>query len=658
MASSYWSKVTRGRVSRRRALLGAGGLAASAAFLAACGGDDDSGGATGTTGGTSPTATKAATGATGATGTTGATGGTTGATGATGGASTSGLITPTTYTAPAQAKRGGTLKAWVPSDPRSLDPVNPQADLDMFVGLIYQTLLSETPGKLESSSYILQGSLAEKWETASDGLTITFNLRKGTKFHNIAPLNGREMDTDDVLYSFDRHKELNPLKALVWNEISGGGFIDTVSAPDPSTIVAKLSQPLAYAVNWFAGFSQPSGQMLIYPKETADQNVFDIRQQMIGTGPFYLKAHTPSVSITLARNEDYWDKDSALIDEIDQPILPEYATRQAQFKAGEIYSSDTWDRAGFLHPEDLLAVKGDQPELLIYQAPMGVSASAITFGQLPQGQSPFADQRVRQAISMAFDRDLDIAVNFNTDEFEKNGIPVRSAWNSHLAARDQFVAGGWFLDPLDAATFGDNAKYFQYNVDEAKKLLAAAGFPNGFDVKFGYPNASNFTQASVVQPYFGYLQDIGLNVIDNGYTDYTGGYIPMDRDASGQFEGLGYHSITGGVVSIISPTSALAAEHLPSSGVTFHGYNDGKGDPDIIDLLTKAKVEADVEARKKLILDTQRILGGQMWNMLQPGGATGYQMAWPAVQNFAVFQGAHEWNRYQIWLDKTKKPLA
>ena len=657
MNSSYWTRLVRARVSRRRALIGAGGMAASAAFLAACGGDDDSGGTTGATGGASPTATTV-TGATGTTGATGATGATGGATGATGSGATSSLITPTTYSAPAQAKRGGTLKAWVPSDPRSLDPINPQADLDMFVGLVYQSLLSETPGKMEAPAYVLQGTLAESWETAKDGMQITFKLRKGAKFHNIAPLNGREMDTDDVLYSLDRHKQLNPLNALIWNEISGGGFIDSVSAPDSSTVVAKLSEPLAYALNWFAQFSQPSGNILIYPKETEDQNVFDIRSQMIGTGPFYLKEHVPSVRFTMARNTEYWDKDWALIDEIDQPILPEYATRQAQFKAGEIYSSDTWDRTGFLRPEDVLAVKKDQADLLIYEAPMAVGAGAITFGQLPQGQSPFTDERVRQAISMAFDRDLDIAVNYNTDEFEKNGIPVRTAWNSHLAARDEFKASGFFLDPLDAATFGDNAKYFQHNPDEAKKLLDAAGFPNGFDVKLGYPNASNFSRAALVQPWVGYLQDIGLNVIDNGYTDYTGGYIPNDRDASGQFEGLGYHSITGGVVSIISPTSALAAEHLPSSGVTFHGYNDGKGDPDVIDLLTKAKVEPDAEARKKLILDVQRILGGKMYNMLEPGGATGYQMAWPAVQNFAVFQGAHEWNRYQMWLDKTKKPLA
>src|SRR5690606_6275303 len=182
---------------------------------------------------------------------------------------------------------------------------------------------------------------------------------------------------------------------------------------------------------------------------------------------FYMSEHTPSVRFVMSRNPEYWDPDFALLDSIEQPILPEYATRQAQFKAGEILASNTWAAISMLRAEDVLVVKQDQPEINIYEAPMSTSSAAITFGLLPAGQSPFLDERVRQAFSMAFDRDLDIAVRNNVEEFEAAGLPVRTTWNSHLAGRDQVRAGGFFLDPKESE-FGENAQFFQYNPEDAK----------------------------------------------------------------------------------------------------------------------------------------------------------------------------------------------
>jgi hypothetical protein len=118
-----------------------------------------------------------------------------------------------------------------------------------------------------------------------------------------------------------------------------------------------------------------------------------------------------------------------------------------------------------------------------------------------------------------------------------------------------------------------------------------------------------------------------------------------------------------GIPSVVSPTSALVAEHWPASGVTFHGYDvngkgDKSGDPGLISILSKARVERDVEARKKLVLDAQRYLGKAMHSLVLPGGATGFQLAWPAVQNFYVWHGVQPWEKYQIWLDETKAPFV
>jgi peptide/nickel transport system substrate-binding protein len=288
----------------------------------------------------------------------------------------------------------------------------------------------------------------------------------------------------------------------------------------------------------------------------------------------------------------------------------------------------------------------------------------MTFGVL--GENVFKDERVRQAFSMAFDRDLDVEVRFNVQEFEDNGIPVRTRWNSHLSNYDAWVKAGWWLDPkaIENEGLGENAKYFQYNPTEAKALIAAAGYPDGFDIKFNYPNAQQFDRGNIVEPYFFYLQEIGLNVIDGGQTDYTQDYIPNNRDAQGQFEGLAYHSVTGSIPVVVSPTSALVAQHLPSSGVTFHGYSlDGgtgkTGDPTLVEILQKAKVERDTDARIALVHEAQRHLAKAQWSLTEPGGATSFFLAWPAVQNYRVWQSTDQtWEKYKVWLDTTKAPFA
>jgi len=634
MESSYWNRTLKRRVSRRRALAYGGATAAAAAFLAACGGDDDDDGGTG--GGTSGG---------------GATGGSTPSSG--GGGGTSGLLTEPEYIEPANATRGGQLVDFTTAEPRSLDPVNPLADLNNTIAETMQTLITEQPGKLETSKYELTGAVAESWEITED--QITFHLRPGMKWHNIDPVNGREVDSEDVLASFAHHNELGALSTLVWED--RGGFARTPSAPDPLTVVVPINLPLAYAVNWFGAFGSYTGQIMMFPKEI--DGGYDPAQKVIGTGPWYISAHEPSVSFTLTRFEDYFDPDFALIDEIFMPILPDYAARQAQLEAGQIH----FGRAGndIVRPTDLLQIKDNTPDLVMYKAGTQPATSVMTFGVL--GENPYQDERVRQAISMAFDRDLDIDVRSNVKELQDAGLPVDGYWNTHLGARDAYRANGFWLDPR-SSEFGENSKYFQYNLEEAKKLLGAAGYPDGFDVKFAYPNAQQFDRANVVQPYFFYLQELGLNVIDNGLQDYTGGYIPMDRDASGQFEGMGYHSVTGTIPSVLDPTSALVAEHHPGSGVTFHGYSVGggtakTGDPGIIEILEKARIEMDTEARKALVHEAQQYLGKTMWSLMEPGQADQFMLAWPAVKNMRVYDSAAaNWEKYQLWLDKSLPPFA
>src|SRR5690606_38689238 len=147
------------------------------------------------------------------------------------------------------------------------------------------------PGYLEPGRNEIAPDFAESWEVSPDGLTITFKLRQGVKFHNKPPVNGRLVDADDVRFSWDRFRQKNTTRIAVANEASPEAPVLSIEVPDAQTAVVNLNEPVAYALGLFANIY--SAGITILPKETDD--TFDIRNDVIGTGPYWLSDYTPSV---------------------------------------------------------------------------------------------------------------------------------------------------------------------------------------------------------------------------------------------------------------------------------------------------------------------------------------------------------------------------
>jgi ABC-type transport system substrate-binding protein len=283
----------------------------------------------------------------------------------------------------------------------------------------------------------------------------------------------------------------------------------------------------------------------------------------------------------------------------------------------------------------------------------------LTFGQLPEGSSPFLDERVRQAVSMSWDRNGWIDVFNNVSKFEAEGLPVDTRWNSHIIA-DWYVDGSW-LDPR-GKDFGPNAKYFLHDIAEAKRLLAAAGFSDGLDVKSHYVTGPQLSIGRTAEPLDGFTNDAGFRVTIEPI-DYAKDYIPNYRDGQGQYDGWAWHTVSGTTPIRISPVSALAAEYWSNTPVTFKGFsvsgkNDKSGDPQLNSIIAKARLERDAQKRRALVHEGQRYLGKAMYGLIMPGGANGFTMAWPALQNFRVWRGPHAWNAYRLWIDETKPPFT
>jgi peptide/nickel transport system substrate-binding protein len=571
------------------------------------------------------------------------------------GGDSSSIVTRTEDTS-SQAKTGGILKDRALADVSSMDVQQPIAPLNLPSKHVYSTLVRlKAPYLQEASSYNLSPDFAESWEVAPDGLTITMKLRGNAKWHNKAPVNGRAADASDVAFSWNRYATSAPLRGLAANSANPQAPVLSVNAPDARTIEIKLKEPLVYALELFASFGSFTGNMVIVPKEV--ESGFDLRRDMIGTGPYMLSEYQPSIGFTLKRNPDYWDTKANFIEQINYPIIIEYAQFLAQIKAGGIYhTSDS------LRPEDLLTLRRDDPRLQVYALDLQTASSVMTFGHLPEGNNPFADERVRQAFSMALDRDAWVDAFFNVPDLEAGGLAVESRWNSALPA-DFGESEGW-LDPR-GKNFGPNAKYYEHNLEEAKKLLAAAGLASGVNVK------SNRITSNVIadlarhsEAIEGMAGDAGFRIQVNDI-DYATQYIPGIRDANGQYEGIGFHTVTGTTPWRMSPVSALTSEYWSKAGATFKGFsttgkNDKAGDPAVDSLIEKARLEKDPARRKALVQDLQRHLAKTLYGLINPGTANKFSVAWPAVRNYQVnrYIGQSPWTHYSVWLDESKPPFT
>jgi ABC-type transport system substrate-binding protein len=419
-------------------------------------------------------------------------------------------------------------------------------------------------------------------------------------------------------------------------------------------VTIKLKEPLTYALELFGSFGSFSGNICIVPKEAEGQ--VDLRREMVGTGPFSLDNYQPSVGFTLKRHADYWDQNAALAEQINYPIVTDVSQVEAQLKAGNIHYFQQGLRA-----ENVFTMKKDEPKLLIYALDLTANNTVMTFGQLPEGKNPFSDERVRQAYSMSWNRKAWIDAMYNVPEMEAGGLPMDMRWHSSVTAD---FGSDWWLDP-QGKDFGPNAKYYQYNVDEAKKLMAAAGYKDGVSIKSNRITTNAIADlARFAEALEGMVQEAGFKSTIVA-EDYNTVYIPKIRDGNGQYEGVGYHTVTGTTPWRLSPVSALASEYWSKAGTTFKGFstsgkNDKSGDPNIDSMIEKARLEKDVKKRQALTYDIQRSLAKSVYGLINPGTATTFALAWPALRNYQVYRypGTSPWTHYGVWVDETKPPFT
>ncbi|WP_137818191.1 ABC transporter substrate-binding protein [Pseudomonas sp. 2FG] len=344
-----------------------------------------------------------------------------------------------------------TLVVCTEASPEGFDIVQYTAatTADASAETVFDRLVSFVPGSTE-----LRPGLAERWDISADGLSYTFHLRQGVKFHHSKAFNpSRNLNADDVLWSFQR--QLDPQHP--WHQLAGRGFpyaesmgmaalIERIDKLDASTVRFTLKHPEApFLADLAMGFAS------IYSAEYAAQLLAQgqpdrLNQQPIGTGPFVFERYSKDAQVRFRANPDYWDGAPKLARLI-FAISPDPNVRQQQLKAGDCQV------ALYPRPTDIPALRGD-PELKVLE----LDSLLVAYVALNTRHPPLDDVRVRQALNLAFDKTVYL--------------------------RAQFGAGGASpaVAPYPPTLWGHDAslKGWPHDLERARQLLKAAGQQDGF----------------------------------------------------------------------------------------------------------------------------------------------------------------------------------
>ncbi|MCQ2426024.1 MAG: peptide ABC transporter substrate-binding protein [Lachnospiraceae bacterium] len=464
---------------------------------------------------------------------------------------------------PAAKNDGKTLTVQLGPNPETLDPaLNSAVDGGNMLLFAYDCLLN-----IDEKNNVVAGA-AEKWETSADGLTWTFTLRDGLKWSD-----GSALTAEDFVYSWKRvvdPKTAAPYGETVLGMVKGyadaaNGNLDAldVKAADAKTLVVTLDHPCAY-FDKLAAFATLSPVQKATIEANGDEWATK-PETYICNGPFYIEKWVPSSYILFTKNPNYRDAGRVKLDHIKCLLIEDSNAAYAAFTSGEaqmIKDVPTAEIKGFLENKN--------PEFFID------TILGTYYISLNDQKEPFTNPKVRQALSLAIDR---------------NYVAGTLMDGTYIAAPN-FMGPG--IADWDGSNFYDNANggkpYIDVddhagNVAKAKALLAEAGYPNGEGLPTITYSTNDAGYHKVVAQYLQQAwKELGIN-LDVKVVEWAS-FTPLRR--AGDYE----ISRNGWVMDYNDPSNMLELF------ISTNGNNDGKfNNAQYDELMAKAAAETDPKTR-------------------------------------------------------------
>ena len=396
--------------------------------------------------------------------------------------------------------------------------------------------------------------LADSWEESEDGMTWTFKLHEGVKFHD-----GSDFTSEDVVASYDYARE----PGSSYN--SRFTSVESVEAVDDYTVVIHMKNKYPLLLTDLA-------MVCISNKENIEgKTPEEVGSSVIGTGRYKLVEHVKEDHIDMVANEEYWGGAPEIKSVRFRPIS-NAATRTATMLSGEL---DVMGGVSVQDVERLEATEGihvvSEPSMeMIY---MNMEQMLDDNPAVEGGGNPLKDVRVRQAMYQAIDTDMII-----------NNVMQGHAYPTATLIRDTFNG------------YSPELERFPYDPEAAKALLAEAGYPDGFTITLDAGSDITVNSSEVAQAVAGYLEKVGIKVNLNLMPSAT--FLPHIRP---------YEHKTG---LLISAWSVYTGEGITMMNQHCYTYDQEKGtgnanrghysNPEVDKLISEAMQESDKERRAEL----------------------------------------------------------
>ncbi|MCY7319160.1 MAG: ABC transporter substrate-binding protein [Ramlibacter sp.] len=459
-----------------------------------------------------------------------------------------------------------TLKIGNQGDALSMDPHSLNESLQLSVTEnVYEALV------VRGRDYKLTAALATDWKQTAPTVW-RFNLRKGVQFHD-----GTPFTADDVIFSYERAKgDGSDMKTYV-------GQIKEIRKLNDHQIDIVTNAPFPILPELFTHFNIMSKKWCETNQATKPvdrrkgiENAASFRAN--GTGPYRLRERQPNVRTTFVRNGNYWGKIEGNVDQVIFNVIGNDATRVAALISGEIDVMEpvpVQDVDRLKTAPNLKIMQG--PELRIIFLGMDQKRDELQFSNI-KGKNPFKDKRVRQAFYQAIDVE---------------GI-------KRTVMRGASTPTAMMIPPEVNGYSAELAKRMPFDVESSKKLLAEAGYPNGFEVTMNCPNDRYVNDGAICQAVAANLARANVKV--KLEVETKGTYFPkiLRRDTS--FYMLGWTASTVDSHNVLYPIMST-----PGEGGRGQFNLGAYSNPKVDELTDKVASETDTKKRNEMIRDAMKI---------------------------------------------------
>lgn len=365
---------------------------------------------------------------------------------------------------PSEPQNGGVLTIALTSSPKNLDPVKYTGTYEsQIIQNVGDTLVAY---KMDLSEIV--SNLAESWTVSEDGMHYTFKLRDNVYFHPGKFQDGRQMTAEDIKYSLERSHELSAMNRL--------DMIESVEVISDFELIVHLPKPNAAFLTALTN----SGNIIV-PKEEVEGWGDDFGNHLIGTGPFMLKEFKYDNETILVKNEKYWAQTPHL-DGVTFKVITDINQNANALRTGEI------DFSSGLSGEAVKIIREDK-NINLMETP-GLHVAYIYFNQ---ANGPTADKKVREALIKAVDIEQLVQGVYQYGEAQPASLPL--------------PPGSWGYDESLESSVP------KYDPEEAKKLLADAGYPDGFKTTLYISNTPHRVKmATILQQFLKMNLNVDLEI--------------------------------------------------------------------------------------------------------------------------------------------------